>query len=462
MPTNVATITKVPEKDLLDVIEDSKEIDEADIVTAFSDRQGTFTVDSTIIVIDQPTGLPSTSMTKTGKMSVFAGPDDPGVAADEGLALYTEDDIAANPDLFLPQRPENTTGLARRLNPDAMYLACRWDYLVTPKDFLRQIKVRVAANGKSQDARPVDFGPDESTGRAADLSPGLAKELHLDTDDVCSVIIPPAQTGVAVGVDIAAIDQVVFPANMTRSLVAMTTSNNSTYWVVDQIGPIGGGQTLMRRVGSNAPEVLLSDTTVFPVKEGDEVPEAVASELNKAMLNEPPLVEEPSDGPPSADEDINAKVFAKAKAFVGHDTSKVPGTEGGNLACAWAVNEVVRLALGKPISTDGNGNNGLGTDGIFDALKKNHTQVTSPTAGSIIISPTPPQGTVHGHVGIVGQNPGGSSANAQIFSNSSAQKKFAQNRTLQTWTAFYSDELHLPVLFFNLNADQFLPAAGPA
>jgi hypothetical protein len=385
MPAHVARMTKVPEKDLIELIRDFKEIDEADIVTAFSDREGTFTVDSTVMVIDQPTGLPGTSISKTGKMSFFGGPDDNGVGADEGLALYTEADIATNPDLFLAQQPRDTTGLARRLNPNAMYLACRWDYSITPKDFLRKIKVKVSANGKSQDARPVDFGPSDATGRIADLSPGLAKALGLNTNDICTVDIPPAQIGVAVGVDLAAIDDVMFPPEMTRSLLAMTTSNNSTYWVVDQIGSVGGGQTLLRRVGKNAPEVLLSDTTVFPIEESDEVPEAVASELNKAMLNEAPLAQQQSDGPPSAGDDINAKVFAKAQAFVGHDTSKVPGTEGGNLACAWAVNEVVRLALGKPISTDGNGNNGLGTDGIFDTLKKHHTQVDSPSPGSIII-----------------------------------------------------------------------------
>jgi hypothetical protein len=458
MPTNIARMSKVPEKDLLGLIQDFRDIEEADIVTAFSDRQGTFTVESTVIVVDEPTGMPTTPITKVGrmgKMSTFGGPDDHGVTASEGLALFTEADIPANPDIFLQAQPPGTTGLARRLNPSANYLACRWDYSATPKDFLRKIKVQVSANGKSVEARPVDFGPNESTGRITDLSPGLATALGLKTDDTCRVDIPPPQTGVAVGVNLAEIDKVVFPPDMTRSLVVMTTSNRMMYWVVNQIGSIEGGQTLMRRVGHNAPEILFSNTTVFPVQASDEVPQAVADELNKSIRTEPAIPKKKADPAPAQGDDINAKVFAKAKASVGLDTSKVPGTEGGNLACAWAVNEVVRLALGKPISTEGGGKNGLSTGGLFDALREHHTQVDSPSLGSIIISPTPPNGSVHGHVGIVGQNPGGSSDNTQIFSNSSAQAKFAQNRTIKTWKARYSAQLHLPVLFFDLDASQF-------
>jgi hypothetical protein len=225
--------------------------------------------------------------------------------------------------------------------------------------------------------------------------------------------------------------------------------------VVNQIGSIESGQTLLRRVGNNAPEILLSDTTVFPIAVSDQLPEAVANELNKAMRKEPSLPKGQSDGAPKKGDDINARVFAKAQSFVGFNTAKVPGTEGGNLACAWAVNEVVRLALGKPISTEGRGQNGLGTGGIYDALRKNHTQVGTPSAGSIVISPTPPTGSVHGHVGIVGQNPGGATDNTQIFSNSSSQKKFAQNLSVRSWEARYESTLHLQVLYFNLNADQF-------
>src|SRR5229473_1937354 len=384
MPTNTDRLTDVPEENLLEMIKSFREIDEADIVTAFRDSNGKFTVDSTVIVVDQPTDVSGTPITIAGKMSIFGGPQDTGVGDDEGLALFSAADIPNHPELFLPNQPPNTTGLARRLNPDASYIACRWDYAATPKDYLRQHKVKVTANDVTQDAQPVDFGPDPSTARAIDLSPALAKALKLKTDDMCSVQIRPLQTGVAVGVNLAEIDKLIFPPDMIRQLVVMTTSNTMTYWVVNQIGSIESGQTLLRRVGNNAPEILVSNTTVFPIAVTDELPEAVADELNKAIPRGPSLPKKQSDGAPKKGDDINAKVFAKAQSFVGFDTSKVPGTDGGNLACAWAVNEVVRLALGKPISTEGKGKNGLGTAGIFDTLRKNHTQVDTPSPGSII------------------------------------------------------------------------------
>jgi hypothetical protein len=454
MPTNVDRMVKVPESDLVRLINDFKEIDEADIVTAFADKEGTFTVESTVIVADHPTDLPGTPITKVGKMSTFGGPNDPGVGPDEGLALFDKSDVAANPDIFLPTQPVNTTGEARRLNPDSSYIACRWDTSATPRSFLRTIKVRVSANGKTEEARPVDSGPDPATGRVADLSPGLATKLGLKTDDVCTVEIPVPQIGVAVGVNLAAIDKVTFPADMTRSLVVMTTSNNSTYWITNQIGSIEGGQTLLRRVGHDATEILLSNTTVFPVQADDKIPQAVADQLNKASV-EPEKSKKKGGPAPGANADINAKVFAKAKANVGMDTGSVPGTDGGNLACAWAVNEVVRLALGKPIAADSKGRNALGTSQVFDALKKHHIQTDNPSPGSILISPTPPSGSVHGHIGIVGQSPTGDSDSTQVFSNSSGKKQFAQNRTFKSWRARYVDQLHLPMLFFDLDRSQF-------
>lgn len=454
MPATVNKLIEIKEGELLEKIVSFKEIDEADIVTAYADGKGTYTVESTIIVADALSVLPGTSITLEGKMSVFGGPEDTGVTPDEGLALFSDADVGTRTDLFLPQQPPESTGVARRLDPDAHYVACRWDYGVTPKFFLRGIKVRVTnpANSTFADAQPVDFGPSPSTGRVADLSPGLAETLGLKTDDLCQVAIPPPQVGVATGVDIAAVDKVVFPPDMTRALIAMTTSNNSTYWITSQIGSIEGGQTLMRKVGPNAPEVVLNDSTVLPVDISDLVPALVADELNKAVLKERAITR-PRPDPASAG-DASVKIFAKAVDFVGHSTGDVPGTDHGNLACAWAVNEVVRLALGKAITTDSRGKNGLGTDSLFDSLRAKHKQLDNPVPGAIIISPTPPRGSVHGHVGIVGQNPSGATDGTQIFSNSSSQRQFAQNRTIKTWKARYVADLHLQLLYFEIDASQ--------
>src|SRR5436309_13464477 len=128
-----------------------------------------------------------------GKMSTFGGPHDLGMTVNEDLALFTKADLQ-NPKyayLFLPAPPPGTSGLGRRLNPDQYYFACRWDYAETPREFLRRALARVEnpANGRAVDARPVDWGPHPSTGRVADLSPGLAAALGLDTDDIVRITI---------------------------------------------------------------------------------------------------------------------------------------------------------------------------------------------------------------------------------------------------------------------------------
>ena len=141
----------------------------------------------------------------TGRMSTFGGPADDGVGPHEGLALVGPSDLAFwwFACLFLPQQPDGTTGLARRLNPRAYYLAMRWDYARFSVDFLRGAMVKLSnpLNGRAIFARPVDFGPGDGsvidgerttdTGRIADLSPGAATALGLQTDDVvrCEMIV---------------------------------------------------------------------------------------------------------------------------------------------------------------------------------------------------------------------------------------------------------------------------------
>ena len=147
--------------------------------------------------------LGGTQIVLSGKMSTFGGPHDlpdshgrGGVKADEGLALFDVSDAAKYTSLFLPQQPPGTTGAARRLNPNAYYIACRWNYDKTPRDYLRKINVTVTnpATGKSIKVQPVDWGPHGKTDRVADLSPGAAQALGLRTDQQCTVTIPlPAE-----------------------------------------------------------------------------------------------------------------------------------------------------------------------------------------------------------------------------------------------------------------------------
>lgn len=125
-----------------------------------------------------------------GKVSWFGGPDDMGVSPDEPLAFIY--DVVDAPYLFLPYQPEDTTGLARRLNPNIHYIACRWDYDVTPRDMLltEVALVRSPKTGVTLTAFPADWGPHSDTDRIADISPGLLEDLGILTDDVVQVVFP--------------------------------------------------------------------------------------------------------------------------------------------------------------------------------------------------------------------------------------------------------------------------------
>jgi hypothetical protein len=128
-----------------------------------------------------------------GKCAYFGGPDDHGVAAAEGLALVGVGDVAKFAGCFLPAQPHGTTGLARRLDPNAHYIACRWNYAQTSRSYLQEIRVDVCDPHNPSvhfPARPVDWGPAAGTRRVACLSPGLMKALGVDTDHVVRVVVP--------------------------------------------------------------------------------------------------------------------------------------------------------------------------------------------------------------------------------------------------------------------------------
>jgi len=127
-----------------------------------------------------------------GTVSWFGGPDDDGVAPDEGLAFFYEYDQA--PQILLDEQPPGTTGLARRLDPNSPYVAIRWDYDVTPKTMLQNPRLMAKITNSSGDsiyAWPGDWGPhEEKTGRAADVSPSIMDRLQLQTDDTVTVEYP--------------------------------------------------------------------------------------------------------------------------------------------------------------------------------------------------------------------------------------------------------------------------------
>jgi len=124
-----------------------------------------------------------------GKTSWFGGPNDTGVTPSEGLAFIYSYEM--KPEIFLPSQPVGTTGLARRLDPDKHYVALRWDYSQFPKTRLAGPEVALVKAGDRQfTAHPADWGPHTSTGRVADISPGLMRELGIQTDDEVEVTYP--------------------------------------------------------------------------------------------------------------------------------------------------------------------------------------------------------------------------------------------------------------------------------
>lgn len=122
--------------------------------------------------------------TATGKVSTFGGPDDMGVTRIEGLALIEPSDLT-DPwfSSLFRETEDKGLGLARRLDPSGFYIAARWNYLNTPRSFLRKCFAMVEKGERRILCRLVDWGPHSRTGRVMDLSPGAAAALKLKTDD---------------------------------------------------------------------------------------------------------------------------------------------------------------------------------------------------------------------------------------------------------------------------------------
>lgn len=133
-----------------------------------------------------PKPPPDVLFSVEGRMSTFGGPLDTGMSVGEGLALFANEAQMRKyglGDYVLP----GAGGLGRRLNPLKPYIACRWPRELY--ELLRSQPVVVAAKGQQMEFRAVDFGPALWTGRVADLSPGGARALRLNTDDLCTVTL---------------------------------------------------------------------------------------------------------------------------------------------------------------------------------------------------------------------------------------------------------------------------------
>jgi len=139
-------------------------------------------------ITEQPE-LPSTH----GKVSVFGGPKDHGIKADDKLAL--------------PAGPHGVYERVRSLNPKSFYCSMRWNYHVqhlTPEEVKRwwankKLLITNAKNGNAVIARAVDYGPHENTGLDIGLSPGAAEALEVEIGDEVDIALadPKSQLGKA-------------------------------------------------------------------------------------------------------------------------------------------------------------------------------------------------------------------------------------------------------------------------
>ena len=139
-----------------------------------------------------PSVAPEVVFHVEGKVSTFGGPHDTGMDAIEGLAIFeTIEEAQAHgaADFFMPASEAGAEGLGRRLRVETHYIACRWNYHETSRHFLQDSVAHVSANGRTVTARPMDWGPNENTGRVCDMSPAGAEALGLSTDDTCEVTI---------------------------------------------------------------------------------------------------------------------------------------------------------------------------------------------------------------------------------------------------------------------------------
>jgi hypothetical protein len=247
---------------------------------------------------------------------------------------------------------------------------------------------------------------------------------------------------------------------MIHELIRQFESGGVTYFLIDQFDNETGSEVIVAKRPDTAPAIIDGDTLVLlnpnlnlpiDVKRGLSLGlnlDAVPAPFDRGVLTGGVLLPQ---------SELDKDVLASAQAAVNTlDTSNVPGTNHGHLACAWAVNTIVRMALGRPIVDS------LSTTVTGQTLKAQDRQIAESSIGPgmIIISPT--DGAKVGHVGIIGPLPPASADPGErlIYSNSSSRGVFAQNYTLSVWKSNIGAGRGLPVLFYDLSPSAF-PQPGP-
>ena len=232
---------------------------------------------------------------------------------------------------------------------------------------------------------------------------------------------------------------------LSHEVVGRAVIDDVTYLLLDQFDDDAGGQLLIEIAPDEEPRLVLADTVLF-APGTDFLHTSLGQRLATAFDTSERFHVDHDIRDAEVDTrltNISDCVFEQTLACVGVLSSKsVPGTNGGRLACAWAVNEIVKRATGRPIG------GGLSTIKMAKVLRASATQVRQEEAepGTVIISPT--TGGVVGHVGIVGDS--AEDGDKLVYSNSSSRALFVQNFTIQRWRARYERSLGLQVLFYRL------------
>jgi len=255
---------------------------------------------------------------------------------------------------------------------------------------------------------------------------------------------------------------------LTAELIAYSPSPEGAYFIVEQSDAESAGLYLAFLPTEGRLEILAADTTIFPIPVGI-IPlvnrEQLADQFvhNEHILTDVDQFELGTSGVQYLSDDLeqafkrnriserlrsgieqtnNGRIYASVLQNENKLSSRnAPGTNGGKLACAWAVNRVVRQALGYEVGGS------LSTANMDSALRQGRgTKIreSEATPGSIIISPSifSPK-KITGHVGILGKD-------QKIYSNSSSRALWVQNFTISSWKRHYEEKRGLDVKFYDV------------
>jgi hypothetical protein len=133
---------------------------------------------------------------QNGTIAILDPQNDPRLKPDETLALVTtwKEANRFSPPIF-KSNDGSRRPLVRNLDPNANWVASRWNYAITPRAWLlaNKVTVRNPTTGKQVQAQPVDWGPSAGSGAIMNVSPGLAQFLGLANGGTADLLIPIPQ-----------------------------------------------------------------------------------------------------------------------------------------------------------------------------------------------------------------------------------------------------------------------------